>query len=231
MTNPLLDYLTGSGGVQQPENVLVFPNNAGTGTPRIVVGADIPNEIANYSALYTIPAALIFYDVVGGVEVGYHFEAEARNVFNTEPAIVIGKVTYPIPGNPASATAADVTIQQSWEKTTVQMLQKFVVDQNQRMYYSNSATPMPIMDTGSVVVAIPSGSTNFAFGPVNWRNNVTLPSAPFLTTQIVSGSGQAPTASILVTSVGQSSWSGRFIHPTGTTAAFNCTIHWNCACV
>lgn len=90
---------------------VTYPDGATTGTMREVLGATTPPELIAYG----ISVANLFYltDSVTGVEVGYEFIG-ASNTVAAYPAtsgyraLVFGNVTYPTPGNPASATVSNV---------------------------------------------------------------------------------------------------------------------------
>lgn len=88
---------------------LTMPNNAVSGQMRMVWGADTPPELQSYGIL----VAMLSYvtDVNTGVERGYFFQGVTNHIDGPAPgfrAMVFGNVTYPVPGDPTSATVADV---------------------------------------------------------------------------------------------------------------------------
>lgn len=80
----------------------------GTNTTRLVIGANTPAELQAYG----IEAAILSYvtDVTTGIERGYFWIGSSNRFdgFGTGRVLAFGNVTYPTPGNPASATVADV---------------------------------------------------------------------------------------------------------------------------
>jgi hypothetical protein len=90
----------------KPVNSLTLPAGAGTGTGRVVIGGDVPAELA----FYNVTAALLFYTTDSlGVEIGYGFITNARGDLTEYPALMEGFVKYPLPGVPLSATPASVS--------------------------------------------------------------------------------------------------------------------------
>lgn len=96
---------------KNPERFLTWPPGAHTGETRIVVGADTPSEL---QASYDIIAAILFYvvDFTSGLEVGYFFIGTSVEFNGNRPTLVYGEVRYPTPGDPDSATAANVKANQ-----------------------------------------------------------------------------------------------------------------------
>lgn len=80
----------------------------GTGTSRIVIGADVPAELKAYG----IDTATLIYlnDKVTNQEVGYFFTGSSNRFDGSGDSRVMafGNVTYPTLGNPSSATMSDV---------------------------------------------------------------------------------------------------------------------------
>ncbi len=80
----------------------------GTNTSRIVIGADMPEELQAYG----IETGILSYitDKTTGIEVGYFFIGCTNSIdaFANVRALVFGNVTYPIPGLPDTATSLDV---------------------------------------------------------------------------------------------------------------------------
>lgn len=80
----------------------------GTGTSRMVIGADTPAELK----LYGIDTAIISYitDVVSGLEVGYFFIGTSNRFDGggNNRVQAFGNVLYPTAGVPSSATMSDV---------------------------------------------------------------------------------------------------------------------------
>lgn len=228
MTSELVNWLNSSGGVQQPENVIVFPPGTGTGSSRIVVGAAVPPELG--ALVPPVAAAIFFYDVVGGVEVGYHFAAEQVSALSGEPGILIGKVTYPTPGVPSSATVADVVKLEEFGTTQMQFYKKTVFDRTERMWWNSVAVPQPIMDCGSFSPNIPNGTTSLVLATQNFnRFPLSGTKVPDVSVTLVSSSGQAIQAQILVNTVTATGFTCQFLRPTATTASFNPTIQWQAA--
>jgi hypothetical protein len=99
---------------------ITMPDGATTGTQRWVWGADVPAELASYG----MQVALLAYitDSVTGLEVGYFFIGTS-NVSDSPPTFRVqafGNVTYPVAGQPDSATAANVKCnfqQHMWAQT------------------------------------------------------------------------------------------------------------------
>lgn len=87
---------------------ITMPDGATTGTQRGVFGATTPPELLAYG----LTVAEIFYVTsnVTGVEVGYFFIAVSNSMDNGAQyrALVFGNVTYPVAGDPTSATVANV---------------------------------------------------------------------------------------------------------------------------
>lgn len=87
------------------------------GPTRIVLGANTPPELVSFG----MSLAILFYvtDSVTGLEVGYFFIglSNVLDVGANNLVLLNGQVLYPIPGNPGSATAANV-------KTNYQMNMK-----------------------------------------------------------------------------------------------------------
>ena len=80
---------------------------AGTGTMRMTLGADVPPELASYG----IDVAMLFYvtDFASGLEVGYFFAALSNTLdVGNQRVNLYGSVKYPVPGDPGSATTANV---------------------------------------------------------------------------------------------------------------------------
>lgn len=99
---------SGTGGWAFFGNSITLPDGAVAGQSRIVIGADIPPELA----FYGVTAAILFYGVDStGVEIGYGFIATAPGDLFDYPVIMLGRTKYPIPGDPSSATPADVVFQ------------------------------------------------------------------------------------------------------------------------
>jgi len=86
---------------------ITMPDGATTGEQRMVWGADTPPELQAYGL--TVAMMGFVLDSATGLEVGYFFQA-VSNVMDSPPsrAMVFGNVTYPTPGNPATATVANV---------------------------------------------------------------------------------------------------------------------------
>lgn len=80
----------------------------GTGTSRMVIGADTPLELK----LYGIDTAIISYitDVTSGLEVGYFFIGTSNRFdgLGNNRVQAFGNVLYPTAGVPSSATMSDV---------------------------------------------------------------------------------------------------------------------------
>lgn len=80
----------------------------GTGTSRMVIGADTPVELKQYG----IDTAIISYitDVVSGLEVGYFFIGTSNRFDGggNNRVQAFGNVVYPTPGVPSSATMSSV---------------------------------------------------------------------------------------------------------------------------
>jgi hypothetical protein len=108
MSDRLEDFLNaGNGGWQVPANNITWPTGATTGTTRIVAGAETPSELNAYG----ISVAVLFYvqDSPTGVEVGYFFIGLSNVIDDgNDNALLYGQVVYPTPGDPSSATAANV---------------------------------------------------------------------------------------------------------------------------
>lgn len=86
---------------------ITMPDETDTGEQRMVWGADTPVELQTYG----LTVAMIAYtiDFVTGLEVGYFFMAVSNQMDGANArALVFGNVSYPTPGNPATATAANV---------------------------------------------------------------------------------------------------------------------------
>jgi hypothetical protein len=87
---------------------ITMPDDATTGTQRMVFGASTPPELVAYG----LTVALIGYvtDVVTGIEMGYFFIgiSNAMDAGADDRAMVFGNVSYPVPGDPTSAVAANV---------------------------------------------------------------------------------------------------------------------------
>lgn len=91
---------------KNPPRSITWPPGARTNEARIVVGADLPDELQD-----DIVAAVLFYvvDPVSNLEQGYFFIANSNtNVEFNQPSLIYGQVQYPTPGDPSSATSADV---------------------------------------------------------------------------------------------------------------------------
>lgn len=91
----------------EPVLSITWPNGATTGEARIVAGADTPPELVAYGILH----ALLWYvtDFTTGLEVGYFFAGQSNTMdTGNQKDLLFGNVKYPVPGNPASATMADV---------------------------------------------------------------------------------------------------------------------------
>lgn len=91
---------------KNPPRSITWPPGARTNEARIVVGADLPDEMQD-----DIVAAVLFYvvDPVSNLEQGYFFIANSNtNVEFNQPSLIYGQVQYPTPGDPSSATSADV---------------------------------------------------------------------------------------------------------------------------
>lgn len=80
----------------------------GTGTSRIVIGADTPAELKSYG----IDTAILSYitDVVTGIEVGYFFIGSSNRFDGggNNRVLAMGNVLYPTAGVPSSATMSSV---------------------------------------------------------------------------------------------------------------------------
>lgn len=81
---------------------------SGTGSSRIIIGADVPAELRTFG----IDTAILTYitDVSSGLEVGYFFIG-GSNRFDgggTNRVQAFGNTVYPTPGLPSSATPANV---------------------------------------------------------------------------------------------------------------------------
>lgn len=91
-----------------PQDFIVFPAGAGTGTPRMVVGGNTPPELQ----LYGIDQAILAYvtDVVTGIEVGYLWIGSSNRFdgLGNGRVLAYGNVTYPVAGDPTSPTMSDV---------------------------------------------------------------------------------------------------------------------------
>jgi hypothetical protein len=161
------DLLNRGGGFTQPADQLTWPAGAGLGQFRIVAGGDTPPELTATGR----PVALLFFDIISGVEVGYHFLSAGTNGPPAEATFEIGYVTYPIPGDPSSATPADVHFQARFGTQVSNNIEiddpvsfQSTVDVDNEHYYVN-AEQMLMMDSGTQVVAIPAGSSNvFSLG-------------------------------------------------------------------
>lgn len=90
------ELLNRAGGFTQAADSLTWPSGAGLGQARIVAGANTPAELVAVQ----IPVALLFYDIESGVEVGYHFIASSSTGPPAEATLLIGYVTYTVPGDP-----------------------------------------------------------------------------------------------------------------------------------
>jgi hypothetical protein len=84
-----------------------MPDDALSGEQRMIWGADTPAELQAYGLTVAMQAYTI--DAATGIEVGYFYIA-VSNIMDTPDsrALVFGNVTYPTPGNPATATVSDV---------------------------------------------------------------------------------------------------------------------------
>lgn len=85
-----------------------FSNPAvGTGASRVVLGADVPQELRD---AFDIETCMLFYavDAETGLEAGYFF-AGVSNLYNNEsPTLLRGEVRYPTLGDPSSPTTSNV---------------------------------------------------------------------------------------------------------------------------
>lgn len=91
-----------------PRNSITWPAGAASGQTRIVVGADTPAILMTYG----IQVAILFYikDAQSNLEVGYLFIGPS-NILDggaNDNVLVFGQVLYPVPGDPNSATVANV---------------------------------------------------------------------------------------------------------------------------
>lgn len=97
---------------KNPERSLTWPPGAREGEARIVIGADTPDELAG---AFNFAAVILFYvvDEDNGLERGYFFIGNSNeNAESTNPALQYGEVQYPTPGDPGSATSANVKTNQ-----------------------------------------------------------------------------------------------------------------------
>lgn len=185
-----IDSLAGrSGGFTQAADSLTWPAGAGLGQFRIVAGGDTPPELTATGR----PVALLFYDIISGVEVGYHFLSAGTDGPPAEATFEIGYVTYPIPGDPSSATPADVHFQARFGTQVSNNIEiddpvTFLrtVDINNEHYYVN-AEQMLMMDSGTQVVPIAAGSINVIFPNVPF--NKTFANPPTVVANFASASG------------------------------------------
>jgi hypothetical protein len=98
----------GTGGWSNMGNSITLPDGATTGQSRVVIGGDLPQELQDVD----ITAAILFYAYSRppiDAELGYGFigAIESNNPIEST-TMMQGNVRYPIPGDPSSATAADV---------------------------------------------------------------------------------------------------------------------------
>lgn len=96
------------GAFDKPTRRIAIPSNSVTGQQRWELGADTPPELQAYG----ISNALMAYvtNKATGIEVGYFFIGVSNEMDGgaDDRALVFGNVTYPIAGNPGSATMANV---------------------------------------------------------------------------------------------------------------------------
>jgi len=86
---------------------ITMPDETKTGEQRMQWGADTPPELQSYGL--TVAMIAFTLDSVTGLEVGYFFIA-VSNIMDSPDSrsLVFGNVSYPTPGNPASATVSEV---------------------------------------------------------------------------------------------------------------------------
>lgn len=181
--------MANSGWKADPDS-LTWPAGAGTGTFRIVAGGDTPPELTATGR----PVALLFFDIISGVEVGYHFLSAGTNGPPAEATFEIGYVTYPIPGDPSSATPADVHFQARFGTQISNNIEidnpvtflGSTVDVDNEHYYVN-AEQMLMMDSGTRVIPIPAGAVNVIVTNVPF--NKTFINVPTVVANFASASG------------------------------------------
>lgn len=122
-------------GFKNPARSLTWPPGGTTNDPRIVAGADTPDELV---AAYNISVAFLFYgtDAVTGLEEGYFYIGFSNNTSLVPNAglWLYGAVVYPTPGDPSSATASDVRV--DW--LSILGLQQMLV--NERLQIGRAVT-------------------------------------------------------------------------------------------
>jgi len=152
---------------------ITMPDGATTGQQRMVWGADTPPELQAYGL--TVAMMGFVLDSGTGLEVGYFFQAVSNEMDVPDSrAMVFGNVTYPTPGNPASATVANVKTNfqmDMWAQFALTIFKDHLVDfwipagvkfdgiHGGRAYLgANTVTAGGVATSAGSEVAIPSAS-------------------------------------------------------------------------
>lgn len=215
----------GNSGWTADPNSITWPPGAGTGTARIVAGADTPPELSGSPNLISV--AILFYDVVNGVEIGYHFIAQGLTQLGLgsfEGALDMGYVVYPTPGDPSSPTPSDVTYQMSYAGDISQVINTYQAIYLRGVDIVNTwGDPFPMVDGGYISVPLSIGDSQVAVNGNLFTR--TFAQAPAVNVQILSGNANMSRWTCRVSLIAPSSFN--FIMEKGAAADANLGVNLN----